>query len=85
MALKKLTVDQHCRLKQWAGNTAAELIDDLLDNSAKTAEAIAALEEVAGVELPEEAGTYYLTVTIAEGEDPVFAWTAIADTTQSDG
>jgi len=78
MALKKLTVDQHCRLKQWAGDTAAELIDDLLDDAAKA-------KEVVGAELPEEAGTYYLTVTIAEGEEPVFAWTAIADTTQSDG
>ena len=80
MALKRLTNDQNCQLKQWAGNTAAELIDDLLDNSAKAAEAIDALEEVAGVELPEEAGTYYLTVTIADGEDPVFAWTQANNT-----
>lgn len=77
MALKKLTNDQACQLEQQAGNTARELIDTLLDNSTKAAEAIEALEEVAGVELPEEAGTYYLTVTIADGEDPVFAWTAI--------
>ena len=80
MALKKLTVDQNCQLKQWAGDTAAELIDALLDDSAKAAEAIAALEEVAGVALPEEAGTYYLAVTIADGEDPVFAWAPANDT-----
>lgn len=84
MALKKLTVDQHCRLKQFAGDTAAELIDDLLDDSAKASASIEALEAVAGVDLPEEAGTYYLTVTIAEGEDPVFAWTAITNGAQPD-
>lgn len=77
MALKKLTVDQNCQLKQWAGDVAAELIDGLLDDDAKAAEAIEALEEVAGVDLPEEAGTYYLTVTIADGEDPVYAWAAL--------
>jgi len=82
MALKKLTVDQNCQLKQWAGDTAAELIDTLMDDSAKASASIEALEAVAGVDLPEEAGTYYLTVTIAEDADPVFAWTAIANDTQ---
>lgn len=77
MALKKLTNDQACQLRQQAGNEAAEIIDTLMDDSAKAAEAIEKLEEVAGVDLPEEAGTYYLTVTIAEGEDPVFAWAAL--------
>ena len=70
MALKRLTNDQNCQLKQWAGNTAAELIDDLLDDTAKA-------KEVVGAELPEEAGTYYLTVTIADDADPVFAWAAL--------
>jgi len=79
MALKRLTVDQNCQLKQWAGDTAAELIDDLMDNSANAAEAIEGLEAVAGVDLPTEAGTYYLTVTIAEGEDPVFAWAELPE------
>ena len=79
MALKKLTVDQHCRLKQFAGDTAAELIDDLMDKGATTAEAVEALEAVAGVDLPEEAGTYYLTVTIAEDADPVFAWAELPE------
>ena len=79
MALKKLTVDQHCRLKQFAGDTAAELIDDLMDDSANAAEAIEGLEAVAGVDLPTEAGTYYLTVTIAEDADPVFAWAALPE------
>lgn len=72
MALKRLTNDQNCQLKQWAGNTAAELIDDLLDDAAKA-------KEVVGVDLPEEAGTYYLTVTIAEDADPVFAWAALPE------
>lgn len=76
MALKRLTNDQNCQLKQWAGNTAAELIDDLLDDAAKA-------KEVVGAELPEEAGTYYLTVTIADGEGPVYAW-APANNTQAE-
>lgn len=76
MALKRLTNDQNCQLKQWAGNTAAELIDDLLDDAAKA-------KEVVGAELPEEAGTYYLTVTIADDEDPVYAW-AQANNTQTE-
>ena len=79
MALKKLTVDQHCQLKAQAGDVAAELIDDLLDNSADAEEAIEALEAVAGVDLPTEAGTYYLTVTIAEDADPVFAWAELPE------
>lgn len=76
MALKRLTNDQNCQLKQWAGNTAAELIDDLLDDAAKA-------KEVVGAELPEEAGTYYLTVTIADDEDPVYAWVQ-ANNTQTE-
>lgn len=79
MALKKLTVDQNCQLKQWAGNTAAELIDDLMDDSAKASASIEALEAVAGVDLPTEAGTYYLTVTITDDADPVFAWAELPE------
>ena len=77
MALKKLTNDQYCQLKAQAGDVAVELIDKLLDDSASTEAAVEALEDVAGVDLPEEAGTYYLTVTISADDDPVFAWAAL--------
>ena len=79
MALKKLTNDQACQLRAQAGNEATKIIDDLMDKGASAAEAIEALEAVAGVDLPEEAGTYYLTVTIAEDADPVFAWAALPE------
>lgn len=70
MALKKLTNDQYCQLKAQAGDEATKIIDDLMDDTA-------ALKAVAGVDLPEEAGTYYLTVTISADDDPVFAWAAL--------
>lgn len=70
MALKRLTNDQACQLKAQAGNEAMEIIDTLMDDAA-------AAKAVVGAELPEEAGTYYLTVTIADDDDPVFAWAAL--------
>ena len=69
MSYKKLTVDQACQLEQQAGNEAAKLVDELMDN-------VAELLEVAGVELPDTDGTYYLTCTIDDGA-ATFAWAAL--------
>jgi len=69
MSYKKLSVDQACQLEQQAGNEAAKLVDELMDN-------VAELLEVAGVELPDTDGTYYLTCTIADGA-ATFAWAAL--------
>lgn len=79
MALKKLTNDQACQLKAQAGDEAMKIIDTLLDDSAKASASIEALEAVAGVDLPTEAGTYYLTVTITDDADPVFAWAELPE------
>jgi len=72
MAYKKLTNDQICQLKAQAGDEATKLIDELI----AAAEAAAPIVDA---ELPEEAGTYYMTVTIAEDEEPVYAWAALPE------
>ena len=69
MIYNKLTVDQACQLEQQAGNESARLIDELMNK-------MAAVEEITGVELPEDDGTYYLTCTIADGA-ATFAWAAL--------
>ena len=78
MAYKKLTVDQACQLEQQAGNEAAKIIDDLVDDMTSAKSDVTALK-TKGPTPPTTKGNYMLTVEVGEsGGQKIYGyvWTA---------
>lgn len=78
MSYKKLTVDQACQLEQQAGNEAAKIVDDLVNDMASAKSDVTALKTKVPTP-PTTTGNYMLTVEVSTvGGQKVYgyAWTA---------
>lgn len=78
MAYKKLTVDQACQLEQQAGNEAAKIIDNLVDDMTSAKSDVTALKTKVPTP-PTTTGNYMLTVAVTESGGKkvyTYAWTA---------
>ena len=78
MSYKKLTVDQACQLEQQAGNEAAKLVDDLVNDMASAKSDVTALKTKVPTP-PTTNGNYMLTVLVGESSGKKtygYAWTA---------
>lgn len=78
MSYKKLTVDQACQLEQQAGNEAAKIIDDLVDDMTSAKSDVTALKTKVPTP-PTTNGNYMLTVVVGESGGKKtygYAWTA---------